>query len=72
MIRGKFRCNSVEDFGPFAPKSVKLTTVMADEIPENQRFSKYTPAGSIQMAVDNPNAVFTPGKNYYVDFTPAD
>ena len=40
--------------------------------PEDQRFSKATPSGSLRMQVDNPAALeqFEPGKAYYLDFTP--
>ncbi|WP_236293118.1 hypothetical protein [Paenibacillus allorhizoplanae] len=40
---------------------------------ENKDFWKYTPAGQIQMSVDNEKAQeqFEVGKEYYVDFTPA-
>ena len=42
--------------------------------PEDQRFTKATPSGHVEMAVDNPAALeqFEVGKAYYVDFHPAD
>jgi hypothetical protein len=43
-------------------------------IPEDQRFQKATPSGSIEMLIDNPPvAEFFEqnlGKAFYVDFTP--
>jgi hypothetical protein len=71
-VRAKFRVYSVTDFG--VSKQVKLVPVMDDGIPENERYHKYTPNGSIEMTIDNPPASsqFTPGKYFYVDFTPAD
>lgn len=57
-------------------REVKLTAVTADGIPENERFHKYTPSGSITLSVDNPIAFAALkeqlGKSLYVDFTPAD
>ena len=68
-VRAKFRVISVEDFG--YTKKVKLSPVQADDIPENQKFHKYTPSGSLEMSIDNPPAAdqFKPGKDFYVDFT---
>ena len=45
--------------------------VSVGEIPENQRYHKYTPSGSIEISITNPPAsdVFLPGKSFYVDFT---
>jgi hypothetical protein len=55
-------------------KQVNLVAVMNDGIPENQRYHKYTPNGSIEMTIDNPPASeqFEPGKQFYVDFTQAE
>jgi hypothetical protein len=54
---------------------VKLTfyAVGADEVPENQRFHKYTPSGRLEITIDNPSAAeyFQLGKQYYLDFTEA-
>lgn len=42
--------------------------------PEGQRFAKATPSGHIELQVENPAALdqFVAGKDYYVDFTPAE
>lgn len=47
-----------------------LTPVHGDS-PENKTFFKYTPSGSINIAVVNPEVgdQFVLGKEYYVDFT---
>ncbi|MBT2418376.1 hypothetical protein J7F01_41080 [Streptomyces sp. ISL-22] len=42
------------------------------EPPEDQRYAKATPSGSLTIAVDNPAVIFEPGKQYHLDFTPAD
>lgn len=40
--------------------------------PENEQFYKFTPYGSIQLGVVNEDASskFSPGQEFYVDFTP--
>jgi hypothetical protein len=46
---------------------------MYDEsIPEDQRYAKATPSGTLTITVDNPAVVFEPGASYYLDITPAD
>jgi hypothetical protein len=66
-VRAKFRCNGNKD------GSVSLQAVTTGS-EENKTFWKYTPAGSISLSITNPDAVnqFEAGKEYYVDFTPAD
>lgn len=70
-VRAKFRCNSTESFGESAARIFKFTAVYDQDTPENQRYAKYTPAGTLQIHVDNPNVDFEIGKYYYLDFTPA-
>ncbi len=67
VVRAKMRCASIED------NQVKFDTQYDEDTPENQRFTKYTPWGSIEMGIDNPAALeqFEVGKNYYIDFSPA-
>lgn len=40
---------------------------------ENDKFFQYTPCGSIEISTVNEEALkgFAPGREYYVDFTPA-
>lgn len=74
MVRAKFRCNSVEDFGNDR-KRVKLGAVYSNDIQsEDGRFTKATPWGEMTMDVDNPAAAvqFVPGKSYYFDVSPAE
>ena len=54
-VRAKFTVSKVA----FTSKdrsagSIHLTPVTADEVPENQRFHKWTPSGEIVMYVNNP------------------
>jgi hypothetical protein len=67
-VKAKFRCNSVQDFGPGRPTSVEFMAMYDASTPENERFTKATPSGSLTMTVDNPDVVFRPGRNYYLTF----
>lgn len=73
-VRAKFRCTSVERFTADGDGQVvyRFAAQYDDSIPEDQRFSRYTPSGSLSITVDNPSVVFVPGKSYYLDFTPAE
>lgn len=76
MIRAKFRCNNEINtkYGPDAghtTRAYEFTAVYDDGTPENQRFAKSTPSGTLKIAVDNPDVTFEPGKLYYLDFNPA-
>lgn len=68
-VRAKFACSGKEG------STVFLHTVWSEDIQsENGRFTKATPWGELRMNVDNPDAAihFEVGKEYYLDFTPAD
>lgn len=77
MVRAKFRCLVVEDYGP--SKKVKFTAACLDGPPmsadekDTARFNRATPSGELWMTIDNPDAAiqFSPGKSYYLDFTEA-
>jgi hypothetical protein len=75
MVRGKFRLSSItNDAGYTASLFVFNAVGPADgELEENQKYHKYTPAGKIEISVDNPPAQvqFKLGDYYYVDFTTA-
>lgn len=72
MVRAKFKVEHVKHYEDVS--EVRLTPVY-DEDPEseNGKFFKYTPGGEIEMHVVNPETanLFEPGKEYYIDFTPA-
>lgn len=74
-VRAKFLLSEVTNtaYNP-AAKRLKFTAQYDVSIPEDQRFQKATPWGEFEMQVDNPAAVaqFELGKQYYIDFTPAD
>lgn len=73
--RCKFVCNSVEkrtagyNGVPFV-YSARFSPVYGG-CPENEQFYAATPSGSIEIGTVR-DAVFEPGKSYFIDFTPAD
>lgn len=48
--------------------------VVHGNTPENEKFFASTPSGTIELGVINPEAAqqFELGKEYYIDFTPAE
>ena len=70
-VRAKFRVDSVEHTAE-SVATVKMTPVINGS-EENKRFYRWTPGGNILLATINKAAAdqFEPGKEYYVDFTPA-
>jgi hypothetical protein len=70
-IRAKFRCISETSFssGPEGMKQYRFQPMYSPEVPEDQRYSKYTPSGSLEISVDNPSVKFVVGTDYYLDFT---
>jgi hypothetical protein len=74
-VRAKFTVQSITQHAGWKDaRVVRLSPVAADGIPENERYHKYTPSGSIELTIDNPAASgqFELGKSFYVDFTPAE
>ena len=70
-VRAKFRCNEKNQSETgFALKFWPVTSGSA----ENDRFYQYTPGGELTMSTVNDEAAaqFEVGKEYYLDFTPAD
>lgn len=70
-IRAKFQCQEEKRicWQPGA-RMLKFTAAYDPDLPEDQSYSKYTPVGTLEMTVDNPNARFELGAYYYLDFTP--
>lgn len=71
-MRAKVRLNSILDSG--YSKTLKMAPVTGKATPEDAAFWKATPCGSIELQVDNLDAVkdMKVGQFFYVDFTPAD
>lgn len=72
-VRAKFAVQSREEttYG-WGIKLAAVTGGGASE--ENKKFFKATPNGNIELRTVNEEAAaqFTPGKEFYIDFTPAD
>lgn len=72
-VRAKFVCTSIKSVN-WSPtlKVYGFSAVGDDGIPENKRYHKYTPSGTIELSVDNPavDGFYELGKSYYLDFTP--
>lgn len=71
-IRAKFRCNSITIAE--GTKNASLSAV-AGGSDENKSFSKYTPSANLQINISNETPAsdfFEVGKEYYLDFTPAE
>lgn len=75
MVRAKFLCIEKGEAGlQPCQKTAKITlTPVTGTTEENKSFWKYTPSGKIELQVVNPEAAdqFEVGKEYYIDFTPA-
>jgi hypothetical protein len=69
-IRAKFNVTSITEYGNDGGRNVKLQAVIGGS-EENNDFWKYTPSGSIEIHVSNPDLEIGFGE-YYVDFTKAD
>lgn len=70
-VRAKFECVRKEETNEGA--QVQFFPVTGGS-PENEQFFKWTPAGQIQIGTINKAAAaqFEVGKQYYVDFSPAE
>ncbi len=69
--RAKFKCTEV---AATENGSKVRFSVVSGGSPENDVFFKWTPFGTIDIGIVNPDTVeqFIPGQTYYVDFTKAD
>ena len=69
-VRAKFRVCEVTMYNETYGK-VKLQAIHETNTPENERFTKATPNGTVEMYIDNPPALkqFKPGAYFYADFT---
>lgn len=72
-IRAKFYCTKVEKTS-YGTENVSFTAVTpTQDSPENEKFWRATPNGTLSMSIDNPGAQgqFKEGSYYYLDITPA-
>jgi hypothetical protein len=79
-VRAKFYCQTEKTVVFNRPHAAEhgasreyiFGAVYDDGTPENQRYAKASPSGSLTIVVDNPAVTFEPGKSYYLDFTEVD
>lgn len=71
-VRAKFKVASIEK-PTEETATVRLAPVVGGS-PENDEFYKWTPSGSIELSTINAAAAeqFVEGKEFFVDFTPAE
>jgi hypothetical protein len=71
-IRAKFYVNSVTQHSGGVEEAHLSPVTSGSE--ENKSFSRWTPSGKLDMQITNPGAqgFFQPGKEYYLDITPAE
>lgn len=71
-ICAKFRCTSVKKIEG-GQEVVEMSPVTSGS-DDNKTWSKYTPCGSLSMTITAEGAVghFEPGRQYFLDFTPAE
>lgn len=75
MVRAKFRIEQITTYAGNGGKTVTMRPVYSsDPEHENKKFWDATPSGSIEMFIKSGEAAdqFVVGKEYYVDFTPAE
>lgn len=73
-VKAKFMCSHISDDPERQQKTVTFYPVTSG-CEENKSFSKYTPGGNIQMIISYETPAcdaFEAGKEYFVDFTPAE
>lgn len=76
-VRAKFKATTVQQY-PTAGNGERFAQVtlvaVYNDGPENETWSKATPAGQLTMTISNPAALntFVEGRSYYLDFTPVD
>lgn len=71
-VRAKAKLEKVVEM--VGQKTFFFNPVCDDNTEENKKFSKHTPSGLFEMTVTNTAVLdqFEIGKEYYVDFTPAE
>lgn len=78
VLRAKMRVSEVSQIkeadGSTSQERVKLNAVYGAEGTANAQWSKWTPAASFEITINNPDAFgkLSSGHEYYVDFTAAE
>jgi hypothetical protein len=74
-VRAKFKVTqTAQTWSGTVPSHVIRLSPVTSGSPENEKFYRYTPCGSIELSTVNDDAAkqFELGKEYYVDFTLAE
>lgn len=78
-MRAKMRIGHVDQRNLPHSETLHFHAVAASKYPEdgsdeNNTYAKFSPSGVLQLQVANPALIgkFEVGKEYYLDFTPAD
>jgi hypothetical protein len=73
-VRAKFWVQGISHSHVEAPEVFATVTLAPVYDDKNKDWSKHTPQGRIEMSITNASAIdqFELGKQYYVDFSPAD
>lgn len=76
MVRAKFKLQSFTTSLDHTGKELRTLTFypVTSGSDENKAFWQYTPSGKIELGTVNPDAwsKFELGKEYFLDFTPAE
>ena len=77
VVRTKFRCTGISHIFTGAADQSAATVVLVpvwEQDGVNRKWSKATPSGKHEMLITEPGCVeqFELGRDYYLDFTPAD
>jgi hypothetical protein len=64
------KCIKAEDIGQ-SLAYVFTVVVDTNKDSENAKFFRFTPNGQLTLSVVNPAIVFIPGREYYIDISPA-
>lgn len=74
QVRAKFVCTGIVDYPTNEQKNVLFSPVTTGS-EENKSFSKYTPGGAANLVISYETQAadfFEEGKEYYLDFVPAE
>lgn len=69
-IKAKFNVSSITEFGNDGGKLVKLLPVINSN-EDNKEWSQYTPSGSLELHITNPDAVIEFGE-YFITLEKAE
>lgn len=73
-VRAKMVCTKIEDQEQYKQKTVSFSAVI-DGSKENKSFAKFTPSANLTMWISyetEASNAFEQGKEYYLDFSPAE